>query len=329
MKILLINDTSKVNHFGCKILNIHLNSIFKKKKINITKRCFNAESYKSSLNKIKNEQFDYVIINGEGTMHHDQKEFINIIKLSIFFFKKKTPVYLINATVQKISYRYIKIFRKFKKIYVRESLSKFFLGKFGIRSKVIPDLIFYKKIHCPTYKKNNNIIITDSTVFNNTKRLFNLHNIYKDQSIFVPLYFIPENDRKKLVTKFKFFIYKIIYYLFPGKLNVFSIFTFRSYHNLIKLLNSSNYLISGRFHMIALSLIYKIPFYYVISNTYKIQGLINDVNIKGRKLDLSAKYKLNLKKFTKIESDLINLYLKKAPIKIDKMFKEIIDDQKI
>ncbi len=329
MKILLINDTSKVNHFGCKILNIHLNSIFKKKKINITKRCFNAESYKSSLNKIKNEQFDYVIINGEGTMHHDQKEFINIIKLSIFFFKKKTPVYLINATVQKISYRYIKIFRKFKKIYVRESLSKLFLLKFGIRSKVVPDLIFYKKIKHSIYKKNNNIMITDSTIFNNTKRLFNLYNQFKDQSIFVPLFFIPKNERKKLITKLKFCIYEIIYFFYPNKLNVFSIYTVKNYRNLVKILNSSKYLISGRFHMIALSLIYKIPFYYVISNTYKIQGLMNDVNIRGRKLDFSMKYKLNLKKFTKLEKDLINLYLKKAPIKIDKMFKEIIDDQKI
>ena len=48
MKTLLINDTSKTNHFGCKILNIHLNMIFKKK-INITKRCFNSESYEISL----------------------------------------------------------------------------------------------------------------------------------------------------------------------------------------------------------------------------------------------------------------------------------------
>ncbi len=329
MKTLLINDTSKVNHFGCKILNANLNSIFKKKKINIIKRCFNAESYKISLNKIKNKKFDYVIINGEGTMHHDQKEFINIVNLSNFFFERKIPVYLINATVQNISQKYIKVFRKFKKIYVRESLSKIFLNKFGINSKIVPDLIFYKKIKYPFYKKNNNLLITDSTIFNNTKKLFNLHNIYKSQSIFVTLFFLSKNEKKKLITKFKFFIYKLIFFLYPNKLNVFSIFAVNSYHNLIKLLISSNYLISGRFHMIALSIIYKIPFYYVISNTFKIQGLLKDLKIKRRKFNFSLIHNLNFKEFTEKEKNLINLYLRKAPIKIDKMFEEIINDQKI
>ena len=81
--------------------------------------------------------------------------------------------------------------------------------------------------------------------------------------------------------------------------------------------------------MVALSIIYKIPFYYVSSNTYKIQGLLNDIKIKGRKLTLSSEYKLNLKKLSKLEKNLIDSYLKKAPIKIDKMFDEIINEQKL
>tara|TARA_Y100000768_G_scaffold367867_1_gene331333 strand:- start:2470 stop:2715 length:246 start_codon:yes stop_codon:yes gene_type:complete len=81
--------------------------------------------------------------------------------------------------------------------------------------------------------------------------------------------------------------------------------------------------------MVALSIIYKIPFYYVSSNTYKIQGLLNDIKIKGRKLTLSSEYNLNLKKLSKLEKNLIDSYLKKAPIKIDKMFDEIINEQKL
>ena len=80
--------------------------------------------------------------------------------------------------------------------------------------------------------------------------------------------------------------------------------------------------------MIALSLIYKVPFNYTSSNTYKIEGLLKDIGISGRKINLALKYKLNIKKFTKFESNLIKIYLNKAPIKIDKMFEEIINDKK-
>ena len=49
-------------------------------------------------------------------MHHDQKELINILNISALFFNKKIPVYLINATIQKVSLKYIKIFHKFKNL---------------------------------------------------------------------------------------------------------------------------------------------------------------------------------------------------------------------
>ena len=70
--------------------------------------------------------FDFVIINGEGTMHHDQKELINILNISALFFNKKIPVYLINATIQKVSLKYIKIFHKFKKFTLEKICLKFF-----------------------------------------------------------------------------------------------------------------------------------------------------------------------------------------------------------
>ena len=122
-------------------------------------------------------------------MHHDQKELINILNISALFFNKKIPVYLINATIQKVSLKYIKIFHKFKKIYVRENLSKIFLNKYGISSKVVPDLIFYKKTTDSIFKKNNNILITDSTINRDTKKLFDLYNQFKNNAVFVPLFF--------------------------------------------------------------------------------------------------------------------------------------------
>ena len=68
-------------------------------------------------------------------------------------------------------------------------MSKIFLNKYGISSKVVPDLIFYKKTTDSIFKKNNNILITDSTINRDTKKLFDLYNQFKNNAVFVPLFF--------------------------------------------------------------------------------------------------------------------------------------------
>ena len=159
-------------------------------------------------------------------------------------------------------------------------MSKIFLNKYGISSKVVPDLIFYKKTTDSIFKKNNNILITDLQLIEIQKNyLIYIINLKTMQSLFH--FFLSYNERSKLITKLKFIVYRIVNTFFPKKLNVFSIFTLTNYQSLIRLLLSSNYLISGRFHMIALSLIYKVPFNYTSSNTYKIEGLLKDIGISG------------------------------------------------
>ena len=208
MRALLINDTSRNNHHGCKLLNKNLNKIFKIKKIQLIERCFNAENYLLSLHKIKNIDFDIILVNGEGTMHHDQKEFLNIIKLCTFFFKKQIPVYLINATIEGISKKYISTFKIFRKIYVRENFSKNFLLQNGIKSKIVSDLIFYDKPNISFKNKIYDLMITDSTIETDTKKLFLLFNKVKKNSIFVPCFYLSKKQRSSLIYKCKILIYR-------------------------------------------------------------------------------------------------------------------------
>jgi hypothetical protein len=329
MRALLINDTSRINHHGCKILNKNLNKIFEIKKIQVIKRCFNAENYQLSFRKIKNIDFDIILVNGEGTMHHDQKEFLNIIKLCTFFFNKKIPVYLINATIEGISKKYISTFKKFKKIYVRENFSKNFLSRNGIKSKIVSDLIFYDKPNISYKKKFYDLIITDSTIEDDTRELFLLFNKLKKNSIFIPCFYLSKKQRSSITFRCKILIYRLIYLFFKNKLNVFSIFTLDNYKELINKLQASHYLISGRFHIIALAILYQIPFYYISSNTYKIDGLVNDVKIKDRKVDLKTFTRFKKKKFTNKEINFIQKYLEDSKIKIDKMFNQIINDKRL
>ena len=329
MRILLINDTSRINHHGCKILNRNLNKIFKIKKIRVIKRCFNGENHLLSFRKIKNIDFDVILVNGEGTMHHDQKQFLNIIKLCNYFFNKQIPVYLINSTIEGISKKYISTFKKFRKIYVRENFSKNFLSQNGIKSKTVSDLIFYDAPNISHKKKIHDLMITDSTIKAHTRKLFLLFNMLKTNSIFIPCFYLSKKQRSSITFKFKILIYRLIYLFFQNKLNVFSIFTLDNYKELIKKLKISHYLISGRFHIIALAILYQIPFYYISSNTYKIDGLMNDIKIKDRKVNLKTFINFKKKKFSNKEINLIQKYVNGSKIKIDKMFNQIINDKRL
>lgn len=88
-------------------------------------------------------------------------------------------------------------------------------------------------------------------------------------------------------------------------------------------------MISARFHVICLSLHFKIPFFAISSNTFKIESLFNDIGlnknrmIKEEELNDIFKLKSNLIKFSSEELSNIDYYIEDGNKKINQMFDEI------
>ena len=134
-KILLLNDTSKY-HNGCvKVVEQIKDMIPVHRSL---KRCPDEEILK----------YDYVVLNGEGTMHHDAREAINFMKNLEFAQSKGIRTAIINSVWQDVNAKWIaNVLHNCEYISVREVLSQEELWKaYSIDAEVYPDLSFFADV---------------------------------------------------------------------------------------------------------------------------------------------------------------------------------------
>ena len=163
-KVLIINDTSSECHHGCDLVMKNIKNILFKYNFDKIFTIFSGKTLignKNIINKLK--YINLVLINGEGTLNNSQERAKNIIK-DLIYLKKyhKLPLVLINSTIYKNNHFIMKNLKLFDLIYVRSNLDKKDLLKYKIKSKVVPDLTFYKFSKLKIKKKNiEKISITD------------------------------------------------------------------------------------------------------------------------------------------------------------------------
>jgi len=161
MKVVLVNDTSLWNnHFGCQLVGQTIREQLA--------RCGHELIHSAPLFfKEHDEKYfakaDLVLINGEGSIHHDKN-------LSLVDIAKDYPAALINAVWQDNSM--CENLKHMKYISVRESYSHREITKQGVEADIVPDLIFASSLlnsyHRPVGVKG--LGVTDSVL--NTKMGF-------------------------------------------------------------------------------------------------------------------------------------------------------------
>lgn len=209
---MLLNDTSFENHHGCNIviknikMNLKLQNIDLIYSVPIGKRWKNDSNFLKLLIDV-----DAIIINGEGTIHDDSEYAYSLLEIVNFTNK---PCFLINTTYQNNTKSFSDLVSKFKKVYVRESLSKFELEKFGIESTIVPDMtLYYMDSNLIKSKQNTHTYITDSHDIKLSEKLFYFadNNNNNNNINFLPL-ISPYNkyyNIKGYIKRIKFrFLYK-------------------------------------------------------------------------------------------------------------------------
>ena len=318
-KILLLNDTSLICHYGCTLLMNTIYNFFEKKNFIIKDKIYYEENYLKYIQKINN--YDLVLINGEGTIHgksnSDKSKVNEIIKfISLVKKKYKVPIVIFNSTIASIQKRHLKILNLVDKIYVREKYSFNYLRQNKVKSTILPD--FLSLLVLKNKKKNKEIIVTDSSKIKTTQKLFGYAN-YKNYTYLPILY-------NNYLRFFRFFIIK-----FALKLKiVFLIEVYLSLKNLhlknfLKKISKANHVITGRFHGIFICLALMKPFYTFESDTYKIKGLLEMIGLKKRMMNVNNINKLNLYNFNKEELLKINKFQIKLKKKYNDFIKEIND----
>jgi len=225
------------------------------------------------------DKSDLIIVNGEGSIHDGKR--MDLIEIATEY----NNCVLINSVFQNVPKNYLHIptseaLAKFKYISCRESLSADYMEReFGIKPRVVPDLMFSNYISKPT--PTLELAITDAA------------NLWPDEALIVRnLDFLDE------LGKYKRWV-------------------------------------AGRFHCIALGIMWRVPFSAYASNTWKNKGMMKDAGLLDfyaetyeEALHVVPNKAFGRKKRIRIEIDgkkrrSKTEYVRNAKKKIDRMFDRI------
>lgn len=316
LNILLINDTSLNRHFGCHYLMNEMNRLFKVNNFKVKKRIFNDEiNILNEVRKTKFKEIDFVIINGEGTLHGQQNHKVNEILKSAKFCSEELgkKVFLINSTIADLNKDQLSYFKYFERIYVREPSSFDFLKSEKIKSKVVPDILIGLELNLKSSLGYNEIVFTDSSIRKLDHKFDEEHKV---KIISIKYYNHLEYYLLKFFIKFKFlkFLYNYLQYTKEKKAHIFL-------ENLI----NSKLVVTGRFHAMIICFILKIPFVAYKSVSKKIEGVLKDAGLENRFRDIAKLkiYKHESLELSNEELKKIYIYKSQALIKIQSMFEDI------
>lgn len=261
-KGILVNDTSSEHHIGCDTVVANIKRLSKEVGIEIT-QTFTRQQVRNKLCKEAFKTCDIIIVNGEGSLHDGYgRGFLTDV---VSMIPDGKPAVLINS----LWYNMGKVsnMNKFSIISFREtrSYNEFIANYPELKDKtmIVPDVIFALEI--PIER-----IGTGDSVYSNKANELSVCDNY------FPL------DYKR-TSKAQF----------PNKIETYKPNDVYIY---IKWLKSLNLYITGRFHGVCLSAIAGTPVLAIVSNTKKIEALLQDMT------GISDSYNLIITTLTDIDN---------------------------
>lgn len=146
MQILLVNDSSNYFHVGCQAVSRSHAALLGQNGHTVKKRLFtgviNPNQFKADTDKIDSylsslfEGIDAVVVNGEGSIHHNRN--IQYLELLEHAQKAGLKTLLVNSVLQEID-GFESVFNRLDALTVRDSNSKNYMLTKGIESLLRPD----------------------------------------------------------------------------------------------------------------------------------------------------------------------------------------------
>lgn len=131
LRKVLINDTSNY-HNGCKIVVEAIRQTYG----------YDKAYHTQDILDIDFTQYDEVIVNGEGTMHHNQRRAISFLEALKSAQKFGLRTRLINTVWQEMIHDYDDVLQKCDEVIVREVHSYNEMQKHGVTPKIAPDMSY-------------------------------------------------------------------------------------------------------------------------------------------------------------------------------------------
>ena len=273
-----------------------------------------------------------IVVNGEGTLHHDRPAGHTLLKIGQWARKHGIPVALVNAGWEANSAQMAGLLADFSLVAVRDAASAAEVQSHGQPCRVVPDLSVYDSVQlaAATQTGNGPVLFADSVNrftalalerSRQATRSETLAIVYADSGLSGYLRFLRQGIARADLSH-------------PQQLTALLAMRHRiarhgsaDTQRFLQRLAQSSLLVSGRFHACTLALATGTPFIAVPSNTRKIAALVADVGLAPWRadspLDAATILKAQQHGWSDAEKQAISAYLERARSQADQLFRDI------
>lgn len=341
IKAIILNDTRTEQHYGCDLVMKNLILALKQRGVDLLYLSPVGNDWRKDEVLLKLcPQADFAIINGEGTIHHDQPSAIRLLEFATFFKSKyKKKVFLINALYQEMSKQHEIHLSSFDKIWCRDNSSKDSVIRSGYKAEMVPDLTLARQWEPPNkHPRRNGIGVSDSVFMKLSEKLFLYSKKFHYDFLPILRHFkiLNFNVTRSYLSLIKSRLILALTYFLIGKnvgyVRKRRLSYKRTLESLFNSIQSKELVVCARFHTLCLCLLTETPFLAITSNSHKMEAIISDI---GLSQDLILTEEVLLKQpitpplFNDQHIELIRCYKQSAQAKAHKMFDEIVENVRL
>lgn len=330
-RVALVNITTQIGHHGCTLVNRRIEHLCAAAGLDIVRRLPAA----ASADRFDPALIDAIIVNGEGSLHHDQPEARNIGAVADIADSKGIPAFLVNSVYEANSPALGASIRRFRRSWFRDSASLAAAADHGIEGAVVPDLTLSWRPGLVAH--GDRLLITDSTRRATREQLFHLARRlgapYLSMRTQPPLLadYPDRNRRRRYMFAAKALAAR---YLPDSPWRAAYVDTIGAFDDFIAyLVANGGVLATGRFHGLCIALNLELPVIAVASNTAKVQALLADIGLRDRVVADTADLEGRLRgakpadfAYSAEDIGLIRTFLSSARDRADAMFETIRAD---
>lgn len=282
----LVNDTRYDNHHGCL-------TVIKNLEMAMIERdwlCCGSLPVSSDVQALSRHQdainkADLVIVNGEGSLHHDKRNANRLFDICCLLQETK-PVVLINALWQENDpVKWTPILKHFKAIYVRDKQSLNMLEELSIVANYAPDLTFYSYPQISKQKTaHKNYGITDSVINKWAERAL-AYAKHNDNVDFLTMFtgrLTYRSGVKGHLKHFKYGLYPILSKTLgipvPPRYKSLE-YAVSDTHEFLRILKQYDAVCVARYHALCFVIQQEVPFVAIASNSHKSESLIAEIGL--------------------------------------------------
>ncbi|WP_171121953.1 MULTISPECIES: polysaccharide pyruvyl transferase family protein [unclassified Ruegeria] len=314
-RAIIVNHTIWIpgnsQHLGCAVVSQQIERELSKRGIVVAGWINSLEGLSQIIQKDPSLDFDTVVINGEGTLHHGRPRAFEILLIGKILAEKGKSVHLVNSIWEENPDHFIELLGNYSMVSVRDRASATQLISKGIDATYAPDLSWTHKISTEQAKPSREVIGIQDCVLKDRARLLASFARAKQAQFHVMGRFFYEVQQELLEGSDPL--------RFPKPLEPSDFLTAKAW-------------VTGRYHGLILALRHRHKVVSVASNTSKISQLLQEIDLSFTGIpdvDCSSEKDLEREAYSRIDrypegwEDRIEAFEREANLRAAEVFDRI------